>query len=79
VEPSKIIHIWTPRKYHYFFAGLFYFENMVTLEQLQSEIDALKSRNKKVEHEKQWETSWQRKIGIIITTYLVMILVFWSL
>ena len=68
---------WTPRKYHYFFAGLFYFfKNMSSIEQLQSEIDLLKSRNEKVELEKKWETSWQRKIGIIITTYIVMVLIF---
>ena len=50
-----------------------------TLEHLEKEIEVLKARNIRVEKEKEWETSWQRKIGIIITTYLLMILVFWSL
>lgn len=50
-----------------------------TLEHLMKEIEALKSRNIRVEKEKAWEISWQRKIGIIVTTYFVMILVFWSL
>ena len=49
------------------------------IEHLENEIEALKSRNTRVEREKAWETSWQRKIGIIVTTYFVMILVFWSL
>lgn len=52
---------------------------MSSLEQIQAEISAIKGRNARVEKEKAWETSWQRKIGIITTTYSVMILVFWSL
>jgi hypothetical protein len=52
---------------------------MSSLESLEKEISALKARNTRVESEKRWETSWQRKLGIIITTYFVMILVFWSL
>ncbi len=51
----------------------------VSLEHLEKEIEALKSRNARVEKEKAWEISWQRKLGIIVTTYFVMILVFWSL
>lgn len=50
-----------------------------TLEHLEKEIEVLKSRNARVEKEKAWETSWQRKLGIIVMTYFVMILVFWSL
>lgn len=52
---------------------------MSSLEHLEKEIEAIKSRNTRVDREKAWETSWQRKIGIIVTTYFVMILVFWSL
>lgn len=52
---------------------------MSSLEHLEKEIEALKARNARVEKEKAWETSWQRKVGIIVTTYFVMILVFWSL
>lgn len=51
----------------------------VSLEHLEQEIEAIKSRNTRVEKEKAWETSWQRKLGIIVTTYFVIILVFWSL
>jgi hypothetical protein len=50
-----------------------------SLEHLEKEIELLKTRNARVEAEKQWEISWQRKVGIIITTYFLMILVFWSL
>jgi hypothetical protein len=49
---------------------------MSSLENIQAEIDAIKGRNARVEQEKSWETSWQRKLGIIVTTYFVMILVF---
>ncbi|GAB0174186.1 MAG: hypothetical protein HHAS10_00650 [Candidatus Altimarinota bacterium] len=52
---------------------------MSSLEHLEKEIETLKARNIRVEKEKAWETSWQRKLGIIVTTYFVMILVFWSL
>ena len=52
---------------------------MSTLEHLIEEIESLKARNTRVETEKRWETSWQRKLGIIVTTYFVMILVFSSL
>jgi hypothetical protein len=52
---------------------------MSSLENIQAEIDAIKRRNARVEQEKAWETSWQRKLSIIVTTYFVMILVFFSL
>ena len=52
---------------------------MSTLEHLTEEIESLKARNTRVEAEKRWEISWQRKLGIIVTTYFVMILVFSSL
>jgi uncharacterized membrane-anchored protein len=51
---------------------------MTSLEELQSEINQLKARNKKVEADKAWETSWTRKLLVLALTYLVMILVFWS-
>lgn len=51
---------------------------MPTLEELQSEIAALKARNKKVEADKAWETSWTRKGLVLGLTYFVMALFFWS-
>lgn len=52
---------------------------MFSLEDIKQEIESIKTRNVRVEREKAWETSWQRRTGIIVTTYFVMILVFWSL
>lgn len=43
---------------------------MTTLQELEKEILAIKSRNKKVEIDKMWETSWIRKFILIIFTYL---------
>ena len=39
----------------------------------QKEIEEIKARNKKVELDKAWETSWVRKICICILTYIVVI------
>lgn len=41
---------------------------------LEEEIIKIQTRNKKVEQDKAWETSWTRKICIMILTYLVVIL-----
>ena len=40
---------------------------------LEKEIEQIKLRNKKVELDKAWETSWTRKICIMILTYIVVI------
>lgn len=44
------------------------------LKELEEEIVKIKERNKKVELDKAWETSWTRKIGIMILTYIVVII-----
>jgi hypothetical protein len=49
------------------------------IKDLESEINILKERNRKVELNKAWETSAARKAGIAITTYFVMCLVMLSL
>lgn len=49
---------------------------MPTLNSLQSEIDRIKTRNKKVEADKAWETSWTRRFLIIILTYAVIVIFF---
>jgi len=41
---------------------------------LEKEIENIKDRNKKVELDKKWETSWTRKICICILTYIVVII-----
>ena len=40
---------------------------------LEKEIKQIKDRNKRVELDKSWETSWTRKICIMILTYIVVI------
>lgn len=39
----------------------------------EKEINNIKERNKKVELDKKWETSWTRKICICILTYIVVV------
>ena len=41
---------------------------------IEKEIEKIKERNKKVELDKAWETSWTRKICIMILTYIVVII-----
>ena len=40
----------------------------------EKEINEIKSRNKRVEKDKKWETSWTRRICIMILTYIVVII-----
>ena len=40
---------------------------------LENEIMQIKLRNKRVELDKAWETSWTRKICICILTYIVVV------
>jgi len=46
---------------------------MPSLKQLNSEINKIKTRNKKVEFDKAWETSTTRKIIIALLTYLIIV------
>lgn len=41
---------------------------------LEKEINEIKARNKRVELDKAWETSFLRKICICILTYIVVVL-----
>jgi len=41
---------------------------------IEKEIKAKKERNQKVELNKAWETSWARKLCIMILTYIVVVL-----
>ena len=41
---------------------------------LEEEINKIKERNKKVELDKAWETSWTRKICIMVLTYIIVII-----
>ena len=39
------------------------------MKSLEERIAALEARNKRVEADKAWETSWTRRIGIALLTY----------
>lgn len=42
--------------------------------ELEERIKKIEERNKRVELDKAWETSWTRKILIMILTYIVVII-----
>ena len=50
---------------------------MASVSGLQKEIEKIKARNKRVEADKAWETSWFRKILIAVLTYIVIVLFFY--
>lgn len=45
------------------------------IEKLEAEIQLIQARNKKVEADKAWETSWARIALITILTYFTVLLV----
>lgn len=47
------------------------------IEHLEKEIDAIKKRNRKVEGDKAWETSYARMIVIAVITYILASIVLW--
>ena len=42
------------------------------LNELNEEINKIQERNKRVELDKKWETSWTRRICICILTYVIV-------
>lgn len=44
------------------------------VEKLENEVKQIKSRNHKVEGDKAWETSWVRRILIVVFTYIFAVL-----
>lgn len=46
-------------------------------KEVENEISQIKVRNKKVERDKAWETSWSRKVLIVILTYIVIVIFFY--
>ena len=50
---------------------------MATLQELTNDINKIKERNKKVEADKAWETSWTRRLFVAILTYIVIVLFFY--
>ncbi len=49
---------------------------MPTTDDLEQEINEIKERNARVEKDKAWETSWARRIILLILTYLVIVVFF---
>lgn len=49
---------------------------MTSIEELKSEIDKINARNKRVEADKAWETSWSRKLMVLALTYIVIVIFF---
>jgi len=49
---------------------------MASIEKLVKEIQKIKERNRKVEGDKAWETSWTRRIFIAISTYILVSILF---
>lgn len=43
------------------------------MNELEKRIEAIEKRNKKVETDKAWETSWVRRICIMILTYIIVV------
>lgn len=43
------------------------------LKELEEKINKIEERNKRVELDKSWETSWTRRICIMILTYVIVI------
>lgn len=44
---------------------------MTKTEDLEKEIQEIKKRNKRVESNKAWETSWKRRVLLVLFTYLL--------
>lgn len=52
---------------------------MITIEELQKQIDEINKRNERVQADKAWETSYVRKGLIIVLTYIVVVAFFVSM
>ncbi len=44
------------------------------IKKIEEKIVEIENRNKRVESDKKWETSWIRRIMITILTYLIVVL-----
>ena len=49
---------------------------MASIKELEVEINKIKERNRRVETEKFWETSWTRRFMVAIFTYIVISIFF---
>ena len=44
------------------------------MKELEERINKIELRNKRVETDKAWETSWTRRICIMVLTYIIVII-----
>ena len=51
---------------------------MTSIKKLEQEIKNIKLRNKRVETDKAWELSWTRKLLVLILTYIVIVVFFFT-
>lgn len=51
---------------------------MDEIKELKWELEKIKERNKRVEADKAWETSWFRRILIAVLTYGVIVIFFFA-
>lgn len=49
------------------------FATIILMEDIETRIAAIERRNKKVEADKAWETSWTRRLSIMTLTYIVVV------
>lgn len=49
---------------------------MTTTEELKKELQKIQKRNKRVEADKAWETSWTRRFLVFALTYIVILTFF---
>lgn len=45
----------------------------MTKQTIEERLAVVEARNKKVEGDKAWETSWTRRLSIMVLTYLVVV------
>jgi len=46
------------------------------MRNLEKRIEVIEKRNRKVELDKAWETSWSRRVAIAVLTYFTIVLFF---
>lgn len=51
---------------------------MTSIKLLEKEVEQIKERNRRVEADKAWETSWTRRLLIAVLTYIVIVLFFYA-
>ncbi|MBI5734035.1 MAG: hypothetical protein HY973_03790 [Candidatus Kerfeldbacteria bacterium] len=49
------------------------------MESIEQRLQTIEERNKRVELDKAWETSWTRRLLLSLFTYLAVSLYFWAM